>query len=46
MSVGALFELQPVGAEARTEAFMVQLRDAVQTALTEAISELDDAPWI
>ena len=46
VSVGALFELEPVGAEARTEAFMVQLRDAVQTALTEAIPELDDAPWI
>ena len=37
VSVGALFELEPVGTEARTEGFMVHLRDAIQTALTEAI---------
>jgi len=46
VSIGALFELQPVGTEARTLEFMVQLRDAVQTALTDAIPEADDAPWI
>ena len=46
VSVGALFELEPVGTEARTEGFMVQLRDAIQTALTEAIPEFDDAPWV
>jgi len=46
ISLGALFELEPVGTEARTPEFMVQLRDAVQMALTEAIPEEDDAPWI
>ena len=46
ISVGALFELTPVGTEARTPAFMTQLRDAIQTALTDAIPEEDDAPWI
>ena len=46
VSVGALFELEPVGTEARTDVFMTQLRDAIQTALTEAIPELDDAPWV
>ncbi len=46
VSVGALFELEPVGTEARTAAFMTQLRDAIQTALTEAIPEVDEAPWI
>ncbi|MCB1575711.1 MAG: TraC family protein, partial [Xanthomonadales bacterium] len=34
ISVGALFELTPAGTEARTPAFMTQLRDAIQTALT------------
>ena len=46
ISVGALFELEPVGTEARTARFMTQLRDAIQTALSEAIPEVDDAPWI
>ena len=46
ISVGALFELTPAGTEARTPAFMTQLRDAIQTALTDAIPEEDDAPWI
>lgn len=46
VSVGALLELTPVGSEARTSAFMAQLRDAIQTALTDAIPEEDDAPWI
>ena len=46
VSVGALFELTPAGTEARTPQFMTQLRDAIQTALTDAIPEEDDAPWI
>jgi len=46
ISVGALFELTPAGTEARTQKFMTQLRDAIQTALTDAIPEEDDAPWI
>jgi len=46
VSVGALFEILPVGTEARTPQFMTQLRDAIQTALTDAIPEDDDAPWI
>ena len=46
MSVGALFELTPVGTEARTPVFMSELRDAIQTAVAEAIPERDDALWI
>ena len=46
VSVGALFELTPVGTEARSAAFLTELRDALQTALTEAIPEHDEAPWI
>ncbi|MEE8078297.1 MAG: conjugative transfer ATPase, partial [Pseudomonadales bacterium] len=46
ISVGALFELEPVGTEARTTAFMTQLRDAIQTALNDAIPEEEGAPWV
>ena len=46
ISLGALFELTPAGTEARTPEFMTQLRDAIQTALTDAIPEEDDAPWV
>jgi conjugative transfer ATPase len=46
VSVGALFEITPAGTEARTPKFMLQLRDAIQTALTDAIPEEDEAPWI
>jgi conjugative transfer ATPase len=46
ISVGALFELTPVGTEARTSRFMAELRDAIQTALTDAVPERDDSPWI
>lgn len=46
LSAGVLFELTPVGTEARTPRFMAELRDAIQTALTEAIPERDDSPWI
>ena len=46
MSMGALFEVDPVGCEARTPDFMARLRDAIQTAINEALPELDDAPWI
>ena len=44
ITLGALFELTPAGTEARTPEFMTQLRDAIQTALTDAIPEEDDAP--
>lgn len=46
ISMGALFEIEPVGCEARTPDFMAHLRDAIQTAINEALPELDDAPWI
>ena len=47
VSVGRLVgDSRRSGSEARTPAFMAQLRDAIQTALTDAIPEEDDAPWI
>ena len=46
VSVGALFELEPVGTEARTPEFLAELHDAIQTAISDAIPERDDAPWV
>ena len=46
VSLGAVFEIEPVGCEARTPDFMARLRDAIQTAINEALPELDEAPWI
>ncbi len=46
VSLGALFEIEPAGCEARTPAFMTALRDAIQTAICEAIPEQDEAPWV
>ncbi len=46
VSVGALFDIEPVGTEARTPAFLVEFRDAIQTAISEAIPERDDAQWV
>ncbi len=46
LSLGALFDIDPVGCEARTPAFMEGLRNALQIAINEAIPERDDSPWI
>lgn len=46
ISVAAVLELRSVGAEARSPAFLEELRDNLQVVLTEALSEEDDAPWI
>ncbi len=46
LSMGALFEVTPIGCEARTPVFMSQLRDAIQIAINESIPERDDAPWV
>lgn len=46
VSLGALFEIEPAGCEARPPAFMSELRDALQTAICEAVPEQDEAPWV
>jgi len=44
-SVGVAFELRPLSTEARPEAWLLALRDKLQTVLSSAIPEHDD-PWI
>ncbi len=44
ISVAALFTLYPIGAEARTTAYLEALRDRIQTVLT-SLPEENDNPW-
>jgi len=44
-SVGALFKINTVGSEARTEQFLIDLRDKLQTVLTSLPEELE-SPWV
>jgi len=46
VSVGALWELAPACAEARTEAFMAELQGAIQSVLIDALPEEQGAPWV
>lgn len=45
ISVGALFMIDPIASEGRTEAFMQELRDKLQTVLT-SLPEEHLSPWI
>lgn len=45
-SVGAVFELTPVGTEGRSMAFLEQVRDTVTDALQDAFDEHERAPWV
>ncbi len=45
-SLGAFLELTPIGTEARDDNFLVNLRDCIQSTLTDSIPEHDSAPWV
>lgn len=45
-SVGTVFELNPVGTEGRSTAFLEQVRDTVTDALQDAFDEHERAPWV
>ncbi|MCY4129539.1 MAG: conjugative transfer ATPase [Gammaproteobacteria bacterium] len=46
ISVGAALELYPIGTEAVSDDFLIDVRDALQVALVDAIPEDADHPWI
>lgn len=46
VSVGALFEITPVGTEVQSGEALEELRDQLQNVLTDAIPEEDGAPWV
>jgi conjugative transfer ATPase len=45
-SVGAVFELQPIGTEGREPEWLMAARDALEDALQDSFDELDQAPWV
>src|SRR3546814_16112712 len=45
-SVGAFFELIPLGTEGREAAWLAQARDALENALQDSFDELDENPWV
>ncbi len=46
VSVGAVFEVVPVGTEGRTEERLDEIRDIVEDALQDSFDERDSHPWI
>lgn len=45
-SVGALFELRPIGTEGRERDWLMQARDAIEDALQDSFTEHDSEPWV
>ena len=45
-SVGAFLDITPIGTEARDTGFLEELRDSIQSVLTDSIPEDEEAPWI
>lgn len=45
-SVGALFELTPIGTEGREPDWLMTARDAVEDALQDSFDELEASPWV
>lgn len=46
ISVGAVFEVIPVGTEGRTEARLEEIRDIVEDAFQDSFEERDNHPWV
>ena len=45
-SVGAVYELQPIGTEGRAPEWLMAARDALVEALQDSFVVLDQAPWV
>jgi len=45
-SVGAVFELIPLATEGREASWLQDVRDQVEDALQDSLSELEDSPWV
>ena len=45
-SVGALFELTPIGTEGREPDWLMTARDTVEDALQDSFDELEASPWV
>jgi conjugative transfer ATPase len=45
-SVGAVFEINPIGTAGRTQAHLASVRDTLEEALQDSFEEYDHAPWV
>lgn len=45
-SVGAVYELTPIGTEGREADWLMGARDAVENVLQDSFDEYEDSPWI
>ena len=45
-SVGAVFEVIPLGTEGRSTEYLQELRDVVKDALQDSLDEYDTHPWV
>ena len=45
-SVGAVYEVTPVGTEGRSQPYLAQIRDTVKDALQDTFEERDRNPWV
>lgn len=45
-SVGAVFEIRPVGTEGREPEWLEAIRDLIENALQDSFKEIDDSPWV
>lgn len=46
ISVGAVYEITPVGTEGRPESRLEEIRDIVENALQDSLPELDSHQWV
>ncbi len=44
-SVGAVFEMTPIGTAGRDDSFLTDIRDTLESALQDSFDEYDSAPW-
>lgn len=45
-SVGAVFELRPIGTEGRMPDWLQSVRDMIEDALQDSFKEVEDSPWV
>ena len=45
-SVGAVFELRPIGPEGRMPDWLQSVRDMIEDALQDSFKEVEDSPWV
>jgi len=45
-SVGAVFEINPIGTAGRTQEHLASVRDTLEEALADSFEEYDHSPWI